>query len=203
MAGSRTYLTAMAAGLIAAATWTSGAAAQQHPVHDCKPELVKATGAATILGMGRARRLAINNWQREVRQKYGERFMDFTHARAANSECESASIGTIGQLNKRCTVVGYPCAPGTPGTPYVEWPPVPPGPPPGPGGPQYGNFVCDAQRALIRLRYLSGDQYDCEFGPITSTAVGRFQRDNGLPRTGQLDPPTMERLRQLTGGRAG
>ncbi len=178
---------------------TTGSNAQQQAVHDCKPEMIKATGKATILGMGRARRLAIDNWQREVRQRYGERYMDYTHARGAIFECESASIGTFGSLNKRCTVAGHPCAPGAPSAIDADWGPIT-----GPGQPDSDNrLVCAVQRALIRLRYLSGDQYDCEFGPITSAAVRRFQRDNDLPRTGQIDPRTVERLRQLTGGRVG
>ena len=168
--------------------------AQQHQVHDCKAELVKATGAATFLGMGRARRLAIDNWQREVRQRYGERYMDFTHARQANSECESASIGTLGQFNKRCTVVGHPCAPGAP----IEYSPQPDTPPL--AGHQ---LICYAQRLLIRIRYLARDQLDCEYGPITRSAVIRFQISNGLPGTGELSPATLERLRQAAGGQVG
>lgn len=188
----KTWLAPLGAALLMAAAMATGASAQQHQVHDCKPELIKATGKATILGMGRARRLAIDNWQREVRQRYGERYMDYTHARGANFECESASIGTFGSLNKRCTVVGHPCAPGAPGT-GIDIPSAPIGPPP-------HQLVCNAQRALIYLRYLNSDQLDCEFGPITSRAVRRFQRNNNLPRTGQLDPATIQLLFQMARG---
>ncbi len=185
---------AVGAAALIGFSMTTGGNAQQHAVHDCKPELIKATGKATLLGMGRARRLAIDNWQREVRQRYGERYMDYTHARGANFECESASIGTFGSLNKRCTVVGHPCAPGAP----IEQPngPITDGTPP-------TELVCNAQRALIRLRYLESDQLDCEFGPITSRAVRRFQRHNGLAQTGQLDRATLQRLFELTRGRVG
>ena len=75
----------------------------------CKGEFIKAAGKATILGEGRARRLAIDNWQREVRQKFGEQFMDFTKARGTRVDCKSASIGAIGKFNKRCNVSAFPC----------------------------------------------------------------------------------------------
>lgn len=194
MAGRNVSLAAAGAAMLLSFGTTSGVNAQPHPVQDCKPELVKATGQATILGMGRARRLAIDNWQREVRQRYGERYMDFTHARQANSECESASIGTIGQLNKRCTVVGHPCAPGAP-IDYL--------PPAGSPFPSDHNLTCFAQRLLIRLRYLGSDQLDCEYGPVTRRAIVRFQRDNGLHTSGELDPVTLDRLRQVAGNRIG
>ena len=189
-------IAALGAAALLALGLATGSNAQQHSVHDCKPELIKATGKATLLGMGRARRLAIDNWQREVRQRYGERYMDYTHARGANFECESASIGTFGSLNKRCTVAGHPCAPGGPNA--IDPPPVYTDP-----GNHQPPMVCEIQRALIRLRYLGSDQLDCEFGPITSRAVMRFQRDNGLPQTGQPDRATFERLFQLARGRVG
>jgi Caspase domain len=43
----------------------------------CKTQMVEATGPATILGRSRGRRLALDNWTREVRTLYGERFFRF------------------------------------------------------------------------------------------------------------------------------
>ncbi len=76
----------------------------------CKDEMIKSSGKATFWGNKRATRLAIDNWQREVRQKYGEQFMDFTKARRVGVDCGSAGIGTIGSRMKRCNVSGYPCS---------------------------------------------------------------------------------------------
>ena len=155
----------------------------------CHNELVKASGKATILGIGRARRLAIDNWQREVRQKFGERFMDFTNARQARHECESASIGTFGQFNKRCSVSAYPCATGSIADDNAAV--------------QDGNSTFMIQRLLRRLDYLERDQVDGEFGPITRRAVMKFQRDEGLRVTGEPDGATIDRLRAKAERRLG
>lgn len=191
MKGYSSLIAAIGAAVLTASIATTGAAAQPHPTHDCKPELIKATGKATIFGMGRARRLAIDNWQREVRQRYGERYMDYSHARGANSECESASIGALGQLNKRCTVVGHPCAPGTPIDIQEQ------------DQHSGSHYIMTAQRLLHRLGYLRADQIDGEYGPITRRAVMHFQRDQGINPTGEIDRVTFERLRQLVGQRVG
>src|SRR5262249_18721205 len=75
----------------------------------CKGEKITAAGKATFWGDKRAQRLAIDNWQREVRQKYGEQFMDFTKARQGRVDCGEAGIGAVGSHMKRCNVSGYPC----------------------------------------------------------------------------------------------
>lgn len=176
---------AVGAAVFLAATWSSTAHAQ---VERCQAELVKASGKATILGLGHARRLAINNWQREVRQKYGERFMDFTNARQARHECESASIGVLGQLNKRCSVSGHPCSTGS----VVD--DVDAG--------QGSDNTFTVQRLLARLSYLSREQVDGEFGPITRQAVRNFQRDEKISVTGEVDDETLRLLRARVERRA-
>ena len=62
-------------------------------------------------------RLAVDNWQREVRNLHGERFMQWERAQEKTEECESASIGALGKLNQRCVISAIPCATlaGTPG----------------------------------------------------------------------------------------
>jgi peptidoglycan hydrolase-like protein with peptidoglycan-binding domain len=77
---------------------------------ECKDERIQASGAASVFGKRRALQLAITNWQREVRNKYGERFMVWDRARERGDECESASVGAIGRFNQRCTVAAIPCA---------------------------------------------------------------------------------------------
>lgn len=173
----------MAGAVLLTGALAASASAQEER---CKNELVKASGKATILGQGRATRLAIDNWQREVRQKYGERFMDYTKARTARVECESASIGTIGRLNKRCIVSGYPChiaaaADDDDATAGDD------------------KKVLTIQRLLRRAGYLERDEVDGEFGPKTAQAVRRFQRDNGLRVTGEMDERTWARLRDKAG----
>jgi hypothetical protein len=78
--------------------------AQEKGEERCKGNEVSAAGAATYLGTGRAKRLAITNWQREVLAKYGERFIDFNKAKDGRFECERAGIGTVGSLKRRCIV---------------------------------------------------------------------------------------------------
>jgi hypothetical protein len=153
----------------------------------CKDELVKAAGKATILGNRRAMRLAIDNWQRDVRQKYGERFMDFSKARHVRSECESASIGSLGRLNKRCNISGYPCSTGS----LEDDEDV-----------GAGNDTFTIQRWLVRLGYLDRDDIDGDFGRITRRAVEKFQRAEGLRVSGEADEETRRRLRRKVEDRA-
>ncbi len=54
-------------------------------------------------------------------------------------------------------------------------------------------FVVDAQRTLRRLGYESGP-IDGVVGPRTRGALTSYQRAEGLPPTGWLDPETMARL---------
>ena len=164
----------------------TGASAQREREEGerCKGEMIKAAGKATILGKGRARRLAIDNWQREVRQKYGEKFMDFSRARQARHDCESASIGAIGRLNQRCTVSAYPCAFASVADDEKDVG----------SGPDGATWT--VQRWLKRAGYLDRDDIDGEFGPKTRRALEKFQRDEGLRVTGEADERTRERLRR-------
>ncbi len=54
-------------------------------------------------------------------------------------------------------------------------------------------FVRDAQRTLRDLGYQPGP-IDGVMGPRTQTALRSYQRTEGLPVTGRLDPETMARL---------
>lgn len=180
----RVALVAAGAVLLLTGTLAMPADAQQQVEERCKKEAVKAAGAATILGKGRARRLAISNWQREVRAKYGERYMDFNKARDAGFECEAASIGAIGRFNQRCIVSGHPCR-----IVAVEDDNTI-------GENEDARRVFRIQRLLSRAGYLDQEDVDGEYGQKTRRAVRRFQRDEGLRVTGEVDDRTLELLRE-------
>jgi hypothetical protein len=161
--------------------WT--ASAQER----CKGELVKASGKATLWGDKRATRLAIDNWQREVRQKYGEQFMDFTKARQGAVDCGASGIGVVGSRMKRCNVTGYPCHVAAEADDEEV-------------DKDYENKdrrTMAIQRRLVRAGYLESDEVDGDFGPKTRQAVRRFQRENDLRVTGQVDERTWDRLRKF------
>jgi hypothetical protein len=56
-----------------------------------------------------------------------------------------------------------------------------------------GSLVAASQEQLAELGYYNG-AIDGVFGPMTGTAVRRFQRDYGLPVTGRLDRNTRATL---------
>jgi hypothetical protein len=154
----------------------------------CKDEQIKASGKATIWGNKRATRLAIDNWQREVRQKYGEQFMDFTKARRANVDCGAAGIGTIGSRMKRCNVSGYPCstaAEADDDEADKDW-----------SSDNPERRVIAIQRRLVRAGFLERDDVDGQYGSKTRRAVRRFQDENDLRGTGEVDEDTWDKLRK-------
>ncbi len=62
--------------------------------------------------------------------------------------------------------------------------------------------VAAAQRALAALGYAAGSA-DGVMGPRTRQAIAAFQRDNGLPVTGEADQPTMAALGRAVNAQAG
>ncbi|MEM9459870.1 MAG: peptidoglycan-binding domain-containing protein [Myxococcota bacterium] len=58
--------------------------------------------------------------------------------------------------------------------------------------------VAGAQERLNHLHYFVG-QIDGDAGRFTAGALERFQRDQGLPVTGQLDAATVRALREVHG----
>jgi S1-C subfamily serine protease len=62
--------------------------------------------------------------------------------------------------------------------------------------------VAAAQRALAALGYAPGSA-DGVMGPRTRQALAAFQRDHGLPATGEADQPTMAALRRALSAQAG
>jgi hypothetical protein len=154
----------------------------------CKDEQIKASGKATFWGNTRATRLAIDNWQREVRQKYGETFMDFTKARGVSVDCGAAGIGTIGSRMKRCNVSGYPCSRASDNDDddadkgWRDDDPI--------------RRVVAIQRRLVRAGFLERDDVDGQYGPKTRQAVRRFQRENDLDVSGEVGEDTWDKLRK-------
>lgn len=58
--------------------------------------------------------------------------------------------------------------------------------------------VAGAQERLNHMHYFVGD-VDGDAGRFTAGALERFQRDRGLPVTGELDPATVRALREAHG----
>lgn len=58
--------------------------------------------------------------------------------------------------------------------------------------------VSGIQQRLNNLQFCCG-QEDGELGESTKAALKEFQRENGLQETGQPDPPTCEKLKQVFG----
>jgi hypothetical protein len=161
--------------VLATALLAMPANAQRDREDGCKPELIRAAGKASIFGKAAAMRNAIENWQREVRNKYGERFMVWDRARGKRQECEPASIGTLGKLNQRCSVSAYACA-------VVEEADV--------------GDCWEVQRLLHRAGYLRRDDVDGDCQERTRRATRRFQRDERLRVTGEVNEETWRRLRR-------
>ena len=152
--------------------------AQRSREDGCKSEEIKAAGKASIFGKAAAMRNAIDNWQREVRNRYGERYMVWDRARNKKHECEAASIGTLGKLNQRCTVSAYACAA------VQESESIPTG------------DCWEVQRLLHRAGYLRRDDVDGDCQEKTRRATRRFQRDERLAVTGEINEETWRRLRR-------
>jgi hypothetical protein len=174
----RVYLAASTAvALLLTALLAMPVSAQRGREDGCKPEEIKAAGKASIFGKAAAMRNAIDNWQREVRNKYGERYMVWDRARGKKQECEAASIGTLGKLNQRCTVSAYACA-------AVQ-------------ETEAGVGDCwEVQRMLHRAGYLRRDDVDGDCQEKTRRATRRFQRDERLQVTGEVNEETWRRLRR-------
>ncbi|MGZ5002034.1 MAG: peptidoglycan-binding domain-containing protein [Chthoniobacterales bacterium] len=56
-----------------------------------------------------------------------------------------------------------------------------------------GQVIADVQNALAQAGYDPGP-VDGSYGPATRDALLRYQTDNGLPRSGEIDQATMESL---------
>ena len=171
------WAASMAGALLITALLALPVNAQRGREDGCKSEEIKAAGKASIFGKAAAMRNAIDNWQREVRNKYGERYMVWDRARDKKQECEAASIGTLGKLNQRCTVSAYACA----AVQETE---------------SALGDCWEVQRMLHRAGYLRRDDVDGDCQEKTRRATRRFQRDERLAVTGEVNEETWRRLRR-------
>lgn len=209
---SKQVLLALCAGLLVLGTLAMTAGAQtrdrdrgpSEPGDErCKREIIKAGGKASFAlfsrqreleGRGAAMQNAIANWQREVRAKYGEQWMQYEQAADAGKDCQPSGIGAIGKRIIRCTIAGRPCkivtsvdqAQGGGGG--------------GPGGPGDGRYrtweIREAQRLLNACFRQCDIQIDGILGEQTSECLRTFQRRYSLRRSGEPDNETMDALRR-------
>jgi S1-C subfamily serine protease len=84
---------------------------------------------------------------------------------------------------------------------FTQAPPQRPGPAAPVQAEGEAGSVAAAQRALAALGYSPGPA-DGAMGPRTRQALAAFQRDQGLPVTGEPDRPTMAALARAVGARA-
>jgi hypothetical protein len=165
----------------------------------CKRELIKAGGKAAFAvfsrqreleGRGAAMQNAITNWQREVRAKYGEQWMQYEQASDTGKDCQPSGIGVVGRRIIRCTISGRPCkivtevdqASGTKG---------------GDGDGRYRKGdIREAQRLLNACFQQCDIQIDGVLGDQTADCLKTFQRRYDLRRTGEPDEATMQALRR-------
>jgi hypothetical protein len=65
-----------------------------------------------------------------------------------------------------------------------------------------GQVIANVQQALQQQGYYQGE-LDGSFGPLTRQALLDYQRDNGLPVTGEIDQDTLARSGLNNSGRSG
>ena len=101
----------------------AGAAVEPASAQDvCKDNTVTASGRAKfrpftktkeLEGRGSAMADAVVNWQKEVREKYGDRWDSWSRAKGTNFECAPTKTGKIiGSSFIGCTISGRPCSSG-------------------------------------------------------------------------------------------
>jgi hypothetical protein len=152
---------------------------------NCKPE-VNATGSAALTQKGAEDR-AISNWRRAVVLRYGEVFATYDRA-------EGRSVGRCGKTIlglTRCEATGRPCevAVATDGT----------------GGPEIACVAkkdsknCDPfvkwVQSRLNAKLGSNLKVDGAAGKQTQDSLRRFQRQNNLGTSGELDDKTIAALR--------
>ena len=109
----------------------AGAAVEPASAQDvCKDNTVTASGRGKfrpftktkeLEGRGSAMADAIVNWQKEVREKYGDRWDTWSRAKGTNFECAPTKSGKIiGSSFIGCTISGKPCSNGSSKGPVAE-----------------------------------------------------------------------------------
>ena len=200
MSIKRVAMAAAAAILLLTGMLGATASAQQEPPPGkearCKDNQTIATGKASILGEWKARRNATANWEREVRAKYGERYLDIAKSNDVSFECSQAGVGALGKLLTRCIVRATPCRHA------VVQDDDSADSPDSAGDSGEDRRTFRIQQWLALTGYLESDQLDGEFGQETRRAVRRFQVDEDLPATGEVNDRTYRRLRERAADRS-
>jgi hypothetical protein len=186
---------------------------------NCKGEMIKASGNAVwrpfsrekeLDGKGAAFANAVANWQREVRSKYGELWMQYERARGKDGgpvgrsdfDCVQTSFGVIGKNIVRCTISGDPCA--------RKAETVEDRPSGGGGRPGSSTRTCEWDvgdvRQAQRLMNSCDGVRDCDtevdgiLGDNTARCLKRFQEKAGLRVTGEPCQSTLEAMQKRCGG---
>jgi hypothetical protein len=128
VSGERFAMNSAARFLVLAAACTTllvaGAAMEPASAQEvCKDNTVTASGRAKfrpftktkeLEGRGSAMADAVVNWQREVREKYGDRWDTWSRAKGTSFECAPTKTGKIiGSSFIGCTISGKPCSSGS------------------------------------------------------------------------------------------
>jgi peptidoglycan hydrolase-like protein with peptidoglycan-binding domain len=182
---------------------------------NCKGDRISASGNAVwrpfsrqkeLDGKGAAFANAVANWQREVRTKYGELWMQYERARGKDGgrvgrpdfDCQQASVGTFGKNIIRCTISGDPCARRAETTEAPD---------PGRGDPtRTCQFDIGDVRQAQRLMNSCDGVRDCDteadgiLGPQTARCLKKFQQRAGLRVTGEPCESTLREMQRRCGG---
>jgi len=170
----------------------------------CKRERITAAGEQT-LGVVRSKHyLARKAWQRQVIDKFGERFQQWEHAACRTVECGPGSISGY----SRCTYAAFPCAPDVNMHDVDELKRIRTEQPSPEfyqrheeerrGGRELGqDEIAELQRLLRQAGY--SVSIDGQFGEQTSEALISWQRRAGLREDGEATMKNLELLRR--GGR--
>jgi hypothetical protein len=166
----------------------------------CHAERITAAGELSYGIVRSADYLARRAWQRQVLDKYGERFQRWELAACAKVECVPGSLAG----SKRCTYAGFPCSPDVDMKVLADLKEDR-------GGPgaddRYERERVEREdhrelnqaeiTELQRLLKMAGFSVslDGDFGEKTSEALIKWQHKAGVPEDGMPTVQNLERLR--------
>ncbi len=170
----------------------------------CHKELITAAGEQSLGVIRSAEHLGRKAWQRQVVDKYGERFQQWENAACRKTECIPGSLAG----SRRCTYSGYACSPevdikvltdlkrgreeSAPPPEYYEHAREERS-----GHRELGqDEIAEMQRLLQRLGF--SVSVDGQFGEQTNEALIRWQHRAGLPADGEATYRNLEALRHAS-----
>jgi hypothetical protein len=155
----------------------------------CKREQITASGNQAIFF---PRGSAVTAWQKEVRSKFGEEYLDFKKSACGVITCSQAAIGPIGKISKRCTATGFPCKEEPKFATYDK-----PLDPKLFGEKLHRSGIRDLQDYLKDKGFYRG-KVDGIWGEESSKAAQHYQREKGLsPIIGNDEDPTVGLYEQI------